>query len=339
MLTLKIGLMAERNTGLQRSDLDPVAAALQKQVTCDFGPIWNVKATVEALEFTRLQDVPPDYVPLIVRKNIGALGEGYHRDKGWRPYAVVKYDEGNPLWKVRASHECLEMLADPFSTFFIPGLSLDPKQGVVEYLVEVCDPCQGSEYEVDHVTVSDFCTPGFYNPVTAVTGTYTFKDKIQTPLGVTEKGFLTWYDPKGGQWWQKSGGVLEPECLGVAKRGKSPREALALRRASADQAGGFDKEGAPEHAPRKLTRRPEFYHLVYRLATDECLYQRFQAAAREVYLEYGIDIPQELLPSPVRLPSQLDLKDALRRVNASLGIARGANFGEPLPMSNCSHFP
>ena len=48
--------------------LTKVAAALQKQVTRDFGPIWDVKATVSAIE--RLKDVPLGYWPLIIVQDV-----------------------------------------------------------------------------------------------------------------------------------------------------------------------------------------------------------------------------------------------------------------------------
>ena len=38
------------------ADLAPVSAAIQEQVSRDFGPIWNVEATVDA--FDKLEDVP-----------------------------------------------------------------------------------------------------------------------------------------------------------------------------------------------------------------------------------------------------------------------------------------
>jgi len=36
--------------------LAPVSAAIQKQISRDFGPMWNVEATVDALD--KLEDVP-----------------------------------------------------------------------------------------------------------------------------------------------------------------------------------------------------------------------------------------------------------------------------------------
>jgi len=36
--------------------LAPVSAAIQKQISRDFGPMWNVEATIDA--FDKLEDVP-----------------------------------------------------------------------------------------------------------------------------------------------------------------------------------------------------------------------------------------------------------------------------------------
>ena len=45
-----------------------VAAALQKQVARDFGPIWQINGTVDAFE--TLDAVPVDYWPVVVLDNI-----------------------------------------------------------------------------------------------------------------------------------------------------------------------------------------------------------------------------------------------------------------------------
>src|SRR3954470_8311662 len=87
--------------------LTMVAAALQKQVTRDFGPTWDVKATVSAIE--RLEDVPLGYWPLIIVQDVQDAA-GYHTDKNGQPYALIEYGTS---WSLTASHECLEMLADP----------------------------------------------------------------------------------------------------------------------------------------------------------------------------------------------------------------------------------
>ena len=94
------------------SDLARAGAALKKQVTRDFGPIWSIDATVDA--FATLDDVPLGYWPVIIKADIqndNALG--YHVDKNGQPFALVKYTTG---WETTCSHEVLEMLVIPSGT-------------------------------------------------------------------------------------------------------------------------------------------------------------------------------------------------------------------------------
>jgi hypothetical protein len=331
--------MAQKNAKINHSELLRVAAAIQKQVTNDFSRLWNATATVEALEFTELAQIPHNYWPVMVKA--GANDTGFHGYKDGRVHAVVQSD-GDEDWSVIASNECLEMLADPLGNRVNPGLSLKPDQGIVDYLVEVCDPCQGSTYKVDGVAVSNFCTPRYYNLPTVADVGYTFfkEDRLDAPLGImppsatSKGGFLRWYVPKDGHWWQavNRGGVLGLDFtdLGVVDTtkslGRSPRESVDML---------VTKSAPPPRDQRNLTRRPEFYHLVYRLATDPAFYQRFKVATVEVYREYGMIVPPELLPHPVTLPSPSELKDALNLIDQSVGFAPpGTSFGAPL-FSTC----
>ncbi|HEY4971074.1 MAG TPA: hypothetical protein VII35_14330, partial [Steroidobacteraceae bacterium] len=156
-----VALIAEDGkTGLD--DLTACAAALQKQVTNDFGPIWNLTAVVSA--FASLETMPHDYWPVILRDTIDEDLLGFHRDKHGQPYALVESDAG---WQQTASHELLEMLCDPFNSAMIGGPSPVAGQGMVQFVVEVCDPCGDASYVIDGITVSDFCTPAYYKPYPA----------------------------------------------------------------------------------------------------------------------------------------------------------------------------
>ena len=64
MLPIHVALVSE-SRNIDPTDVPPVAAALQKQATRDFGPIWRVHATVDA--FSSLDDVPLDYWPIMRR--------------------------------------------------------------------------------------------------------------------------------------------------------------------------------------------------------------------------------------------------------------------------------
>ena len=46
------------------------------------------------------------------------------------------------------SHEVLEMAVDPQGTLTWAENSLKSGQGRVEYLVEVCDPCQAANFRL-----------------------------------------------------------------------------------------------------------------------------------------------------------------------------------------------
>ena len=152
MLTRQLALVSETNK-VSFSALSRVGAALQKQATRDLGPIWDVKATVNV--FAKLEDVPVGYWPILVTEDDLGDAAGIHEDKQGQPFALVKYDYG---WGLTASHECLEMLVDPFGNRIIAGQSPKPGQGRVEFLVEVCDPSEDTPfaYRVNGILLSDF---------------------------------------------------------------------------------------------------------------------------------------------------------------------------------------
>lgn len=198
-LLRQVALVSEVNQ-ISMSELTRVAAALQKQVARDFAPIWEVQATVDS--FATLEDVPLGYWPMIVMKDIGVPGAaGIHLDKDGQPFALIQHSN---RWALTASHECLEMLADPFGNRVVAGPSLHPDQGRVEYLVEVCDPSEDMAfgYTVNGVLLSDFYTPAFFDPVANVGVRYSFTGAITRPREVLKGGYVSWHDPVSDHWWQ-----------------------------------------------------------------------------------------------------------------------------------------
>jgi len=177
------------------NELSQVAAALQKQATRDFGPIWGVNATVDAFA---PDQIPAGYYPIIVQDTIDQPdAAGYHQTEAdGTPYALVLYGE---TWSLTASHECMEMLADPFGSQKRTARSLIATQGRVDYLVEVCDPCESPSfaYAVNGVMVSDFYTPSYFDPVAAPQGRYSFSGAITQPLQVLAEGYLSWFASDG----------------------------------------------------------------------------------------------------------------------------------------------
>src|SRR5690242_18248159 len=133
---------------------------------------------------------------------------GIHEDDRGQPFAVVSY---GPSWSLAASHECLEMLVDPFGktlrTGPVPTIDGKPPLGgssPVEFLVEICDPCEDERcaYHIDGILVSDFYTPAYFARKPVPGAQYSFNNQIEAPREIPRGGYLSWRDPASGHWWQ-----------------------------------------------------------------------------------------------------------------------------------------
>lgn len=235
-LTAHVALVSD-SPSVTLAEVTPVAAALQKQVSRDFGPLWGVNATVNA--FDALESVPVDYWPVILRDDIQEPGAaGYHTDDHGQPFSLVQVDDS---WPLTASHETLEMLADPFGNRTIAGAPPPQATGKIAgfkrvvYLVEACDPCESDQfaYSVNGVQVSDFLTQHFYDPNGAAGVRYSFRNHIHEPHTVLEGGYVSFGNPVDNHWYQiiVENGKVGTRDLGVisAKSGMSLREAVDRR--------------------------------------------------------------------------------------------------------------
>ena len=104
---------------------------------------------------------------------------------GWhgylrQPYAVVAHTRN---WTRIASHELLEMLADPYASQLLDG-----------YLAEVCDPVKTLSYRVRGVLMADFVTPAWF---TGAAGPYDLLRRVASAHSV-EFGFAYAQVPGGG---------------------------------------------------------------------------------------------------------------------------------------------
>jgi len=219
-----IGLVS-RTKRVGFEDLSLVSAAIQKQVARDFSPIWKVEATVDA--FAALEDVPSDYWLVTVEEFNGAGGfAGIHGVDNFQPWARVAHSN---VWSLTASHEVLEMLADPFRSRLVAGPSIEDPDRRVQYLVEVCDACQDPEqaYPVNGIMVSDFVTPAYFEPVSAAGVRYSFTGSVTGPRELAEGGAIVWFDEERRHWRQatRNGDDIDFETLSApATAALAPRE-------------------------------------------------------------------------------------------------------------------
>jgi hypothetical protein len=215
MLTHHLALVSQTPAAPVENVIE-VAAAIQRQITRDFAPIWGVSASVDT--FARLDAVPTGYWPIILRDDLPDPGAvGLHLDDHGQPLAIL---QASNSWSLTASHEALEMLADPYGNRLVPGGSLRPGQGVAEFLVEVADPVASIDhaYTVHGIVVSDFVTPQYYEHPLPVPGTsYSFTGAVRRPRDVVNGGYVSWRETLSQEWWigQRSGGQLTFEWLGV----------------------------------------------------------------------------------------------------------------------------
>ena len=181
------------------SELTKASAALQKQATKDLSPVWGVQATVDV--FQDIRDIPLGYWPVIIMDQLDEPdAAGYHDDKNHQPYALVEYSDS---WTLTCSHEICEMLVDPYGNKMKSGLAPNGKERV-QYLVEVCDPCEDSScaYFINGFLVSDFYTPEYFDSAQSPNTKYSFKGSIKNPRQILKNGYLSWYSPKDRQWHQ-----------------------------------------------------------------------------------------------------------------------------------------
>ncbi len=234
-------------SGITTRDLLRCGAAVQKQLTRDFAPIWGLRATLDT--FADLESVPNDYHPVVVfgyaEELVGRLENmigpeytaelvddfekgkltGLHLNAFTRqPFSLV---QANDAWSVTISHETLEMIADPFGNRLIAAAHpLDPRERV-KYLLEVCDPCQAVWYPVNGVPVSDFYTPRYFDPVSIEGGRYSFTGEITAPLEILDGGYLTWVDPGDSALYTLTAGDDAP--VQVASLAQLARSTAPLR--------------------------------------------------------------------------------------------------------------
>lgn len=200
--------------------LQECAGALNEQIQADFAPIWNVKATVGAYT-----TAPLATWAVIIQAQLDQPGAlGYHTDANNQP---ISYVEATSDWTVTASHETLEMLADPFGnrmhTAILPfGLELDFAQfglanasSRVHYLLEVGDPCEATSYAVGGVPMSDFLLPYWYRSSTVGCEHYSHAGGCKMPREVADGGYVSFAN-SNGEWFQvfNEGGQLQIQDLG-----------------------------------------------------------------------------------------------------------------------------
>jgi hypothetical protein len=208
--------------------MQDIIDALQDQVTDHFRPAWGIDAELKVIhdegpikctEMCSSCTPPPESWWLLIVDNsdvAGVLGYRDTTDKGL-PLAKVFAETANGYglsWTVTASHELLEMLADPGMSLAAVRPTDDPTIASGRmYAYEVCDPCGNDEYPIgkNNIRVANFVYPAwfqwFQDPKWSNNENTQFMHKnhntVKAPFQLQPGGQISVLDiPCGSGWYQ-----------------------------------------------------------------------------------------------------------------------------------------
>lgn len=177
------------------TDLSSYITAQNLQLSRDFNPLWNMSTQVVSTRST-------SNFPLIIIANdtdqINALG--YH----------TLTNSGNPLgfvfartsrnfgvsWQSVASHELLELLADPYVNLAAYG-QVSSQTAFFDY--EVCDPVENDLYLINGVQMSNFVLPTWFVPwtITPKPTRFDYLRRLRNAYTLTSGGYAVYTSATG----------------------------------------------------------------------------------------------------------------------------------------------
>jgi hypothetical protein len=179
-----------------------IAAAIQTQIVRDYASLWQA-APVTVRSIAHESDaLPGEWIIFLLDSADVANALGYHATSpGGRPYARVfvrpVLDNGGSIVtgavsvSCAASHEALEALGDPYCN----GYS-DSASGAVQFAQELADPVEGSAYDVNGVSVSDFVGPRWFDPQDTE-GPWDMMGVLHGPMTIDPAGYVISRPPGG----------------------------------------------------------------------------------------------------------------------------------------------
>ncbi len=203
-----------------------VVRAIEKQVKRDFAPVWDVTADLRIARSARDTHKGAWHLVLLDAAD-PSDDDGYHElTRQGMPLGRVFLKTAShdaTGWSSTASHELLEMLANPEGQRAV--CLYDEDVGYRTYAHEVCDPCQDDAqcYRVDGVWVSDFIHPAWFETWRRARSTrFDHAKKLSRPLQIAKGGYAAFVDARHDKWVSDYGTHLAPDLqpvLGFARGG------------------------------------------------------------------------------------------------------------------------
>ena len=210
------------------ADVTTMTTAIASQVQTDVAPIWE-RAPATVTFYTDPTTVPAGaYVIAIVdtipNQPTSLLGGHTENQAGQMSGVVAAQPElangGQVLtgdWSVSStlSHEVLEMFIDPSC-----NLWANDGQGSV-YSFEVCDPVEAPTYPVNGVSVSNFVTPAWFDPLAPVGSQFDKQNLLKAGFSILPGGYMTYESANGKV--QQQWGAAYPGWRKTMKGGPEAR--------------------------------------------------------------------------------------------------------------------
>ncbi len=273
--------LSPRGVEIPMAELSKVASAISRQLAGDLARHWNVSAIVTP--FADAGQAPFGAWQIFVVPDAHGQG-GMHSIPAHvdEPVIAIVQHQPQAMWSLAASHEAIEMLLDPLGASFRSGPDPRGSGKQVNFLMEVCDPCQsfGCAYALDGVWVSDFVLPSFYDSAGGP-APYTLKDNVLSPLSVTADGVLSWQEPGSSDWHQLSAAGF---------RGPVPQADVLGALAGINLRGAFDRRGGdyPGHLVTKAELRENRARIAAVAKRSLACEQQRRAALEKFCQEHGL---------------------------------------------------
>jgi hypothetical protein len=197
-----------QSTLVANADVATMTEAIATQIQFDAAPIWD-RAPAAVVFYTDPAAVPAGAHSITIVDTIqdqpkGVLGL-HTEDQSAQLFGVVaakpELDNGGQVttgdWSVSStlSHEVLEMFVDPNC-----NLWANDGKGTA-YSLEVCDPVEAPTYPVDGVSVSNFVTPSWFDPLAPATAQFDKQGQLTAGFSVLPGGYMV-YEHAGQEYQQ-----------------------------------------------------------------------------------------------------------------------------------------
>jgi len=220
--------VVNQSTQVSDDEARKAVGALQIQVHRDFCPAWGIDAELTFVEkgskpergswWLVIMD-KPDYPEMIAYRTLTA--EGLPQVK----VSAISAIETGWDWTGAASHDLLEMLANPQMNLTV----FHTRNGETGrlYYREICDPVGGwdTSYKIDGVVVSNFVYPAWFESFQHTKSTkFDHRGYLSEPFTRAPGGYTRYLEVKPGSKWE-----LKWES---ASRKPRAKKALSMKRTS-----------------------------------------------------------------------------------------------------------